>query len=97
MCGIYNINAIANNLVVKNCVVKNTGLYGIGLFKTFGNTTGPAVTGALFMQNHVSNIGSRGLVLAYDAYGAIKDNNVTKTPNGIWIGNQKQVLVWDYD
>lgn len=87
--GIYNDGAIAAYLTVKNNIVKNTATYGIGLFRSLGNTTGPVVPGAAFMQNRVDNIGSRGIVLAYSAYGNIINNHISRCgTSGTWFSQQ---------
>lgn len=83
--GIFNDDNIVSNLTVKNNIVKNTATYGIALFRTFANTTGPAVSGNLFSQNRVDNIGGRGIVFAYSAYGSIINNYITRCGNsGTW-------------
>ncbi|MBP6687120.1 MAG: right-handed parallel beta-helix repeat-containing protein, partial [Lacibacter sp.] len=83
---VFNDNVFISNLIVINNIVKNTSAYGIGQFKALGNQTAPAVTGALFRNNRVNNIGSRGIVLGYNAYGAIENNYITNVNNsGIWI------------
>jgi len=85
--GIYNDNAVINNLTVINNIVKNTGSYGIGQFKIFGASTGSPVYNTLIKNNRVDNIGSRGIVLAYNAYGTITENEISRTNNGIWYAN----------
>jgi Right handed beta helix region/SprB repeat/Protein of unknown function (DUF1565) len=83
--GIFNNNNIISNLTVKNTIVVNTGTYGIALFRTFGNSTGPVVSGNSFIQNRVDNIGARGIVFAYSAYGSIINNFITRCGiSGTW-------------
>jgi ELWxxDGT repeat protein len=83
--GIFNDDNVVSNITVKNNIVKNTGTYGIGMFRTFGNTTGPVVSGNVFAQNRVDNIGGRGILFAYSAYGSIINNYITRCGNsGVW-------------
>ncbi len=82
---IFNDAAVLNNLTVINNISKNTAFYGIGQNK---NASAPAVSGALFKNNRVHNVGSRGIVLNFNAYGSIEDNYITGVnTSGIWIAN----------
>ena len=89
-CGIYNNDIVAANLTVKNTIVKNVQSYGIGLFRTLGNTNGPAVSGNLFTQNRVDNIGTRGIVFGYNAFGDITNNYISRCGlSGTWFSQQR--------
>ena len=88
-CGIFNNNVVVESIIAKNNIVKNVQIYGIGLFRTFGNQTGPAVSGNLFTQNRIDNA-SRGVVFAYNAYGDITNNYISRcSGSGTWFSQQR--------
>jgi len=82
--GLFNQQQLVDGLRLKNNIIRNFNRYAM-LLQRQGQ---PTVTeNNIISENHIDNIGNRGLGFFTNAYGDVTNNYMSRVVNGIFFAN----------